>query len=119
MSTLEPPAHEPTPPEPAGEPTPPEATKQGGHSPWLWVAIGLAVVAAGLLVGAIATRSDLNDTQAELDKSTAAQTTAVAGFKKAYDEITRGAGRHSGVARRGRAGGHGRLGCRRPGAKGR
>jgi len=46
------------------------------------------VIAAGLVVWGIVTRSNLNDAQAKLDESAAAQTTAVAGFKKAYDEIT-------------------------------
>jgi FtsZ-interacting cell division protein ZipA len=69
------------------EPTAPDAPRRRGHSPWLWVAIGLAVVAAGLLVWGIVTRSDLNDANAQLDSNAAAQTTAIAAAGKAYDEI--------------------------------
>ena len=51
--------------EPPREPAP-EAPKKH-RSPWIWVSIGLAVVAVGVLVWAISTKSDLNDTQSKLD----------------------------------------------------
>ena len=49
------------------EPQP--ATPKQHKSPWLWVSLGLGIVAIGALVWAFATTSDLNDTQSKLDST--------------------------------------------------
>jgi hypothetical protein len=51
----------PAPGAPAGQPS--------RRSAWMWVSIVLAVVAIGLLVWALSTKSDLNSTQSDLDKA--------------------------------------------------
>lgn len=48
--------------------TQPAAPKKH-RSPWIWVSVGLAVVAVGALVWVFLTRSDLNDTQSKLDST--------------------------------------------------
>jgi uncharacterized membrane-anchored protein YhcB (DUF1043 family) len=53
---------------PAGGNTPDGAAPEKKHrSPWMWVSIGLAVIAAGLLIWALNTNSDLNSTQEDVD----------------------------------------------------
>jgi chromosome segregation ATPase len=48
---------------------PAETIPKKHRSPWIWVSVGLAVVAAGALVWAFVSRSDLNDTQSKLDST--------------------------------------------------
>jgi len=57
------------PPQEAAPDQPAPETEKHGRSPWIWVCAGLAVVAAGALVWAFSTRSDLNDTQGKLDST--------------------------------------------------
>jgi chromosome segregation ATPase len=66
--------------------TPPAPAQR--RSPWMWAAIGLAVVAIGLLVWGLSEKSDADDAQAKADKQQ--QTTAVAGTaaKDAYTDVT-------------------------------
>jgi chromosome segregation ATPase len=49
------------------ETLPPEEETKKHRNPWIWVSAALGVVAVGLLVWALATRSDLNDTQNQVD----------------------------------------------------
>ena len=49
--------------------TPPPTDAHSTRSAWMWVSLGLAVVAAGLLIWALTTKSDLDATQAELDST--------------------------------------------------
>jgi uncharacterized membrane-anchored protein YhcB (DUF1043 family) len=44
-------------------------TGESKRSAWLWVSVVLAVVVVALLIWGLATRSDLNDTQSELDSA--------------------------------------------------
>ena len=39
------------------------------RSAWMWVSIGLAVVVVGLLIWGLTTKSDLDDTQSQLDSA--------------------------------------------------
>jgi DNA repair exonuclease SbcCD ATPase subunit len=48
--------------------TQPEAPKKH-RSPWIWVSVGLGVLAVGALIWVFLTRSDLNDTQTKLDST--------------------------------------------------
>src|SRR4051794_30400794 len=41
----------------------------GKRSPWLWVSLALALVAVGLLVWGLSTKSDLDGTQSDLEKA--------------------------------------------------
>src|SRR3954471_17120230 len=52
-------------------PKPGEAAQPAGskRSPWLWVSLALAVVAIGLLVWGLSTKSDLDGTRTDLDKA--------------------------------------------------
>jgi len=42
-------------------------TSKGARSAWMWVSAGLVVVVAGLLIWGVTTKSDLDDTQSQLD----------------------------------------------------
>jgi uncharacterized membrane-anchored protein YhcB (DUF1043 family) len=44
-------------------------TGESKRSAWLWVSVVLAVVVVALLIWGLATRSDLNDTQSDLDSA--------------------------------------------------
>jgi chromosome segregation ATPase len=46
---------------------PPEGSKKH-RNPWMWASIALALIAAGLLVWALTTQSDLNDAEKEADE---------------------------------------------------
>src|SRR4051812_806080 len=52
-------------------PKPDQAAQPAGskRSPWLWVSLALAVVAVGLLVWGLSTKSDLDGTQTDLDRA--------------------------------------------------
>ena len=43
------------------------APEKKHRNPWVWVSVGLAVVAVGLLIWALKTNSDLNSTQEDVD----------------------------------------------------
>jgi uncharacterized membrane-anchored protein YhcB (DUF1043 family) len=76
-------------------------TGESKRSAWVWVSVVLAVVVVALLIWGLATRSDLNDTQSQLDsanqqvaqlKSDAEQKKGVAGTiveaaKGAYNQL--------------------------------
>jgi hypothetical protein len=70
----------------------PEKKKQ---SPWMWASIALAVVAAGLLVWALTTKSDLDSAnadkaalEAQNEQGKEAGGAVVTAFKSAYDDLT-------------------------------
>jgi uncharacterized membrane-anchored protein YhcB (DUF1043 family) len=79
------------------------------RSAWLWVSLGLAVVVVGLLIWGMTTKSDLDDTQSQLDsanqqvaqlKTDAEQNKGVAGTiveaaKGAYTQLTQQLGASS------------------------
>ena len=74
--------------------SPGDGARRGGHSPWLWVSVGLAAIAVGLLVWAIVTRSDLNtansevkDLQTQVDEGQKAGSTAAAAYQSAYQDL--------------------------------
>ena len=54
----------------------------------MWVSIVLGVVAVGLLIWALSTKSDLDDANAQLDKSKETGSAVVEGGKQAYDDVT-------------------------------
>jgi cytoskeletal protein RodZ len=65
------------------------------RSPWMWVSIVLAVVAIGLLVWAVTTKSDLDNAnadnaalQAQNEQGKETGTAAVTAVKSAYDDVT-------------------------------
>jgi septal ring factor EnvC (AmiA/AmiB activator) len=64
------------------------------RSPWIWISVVLAVVAAGLLVWALTLQSDLDDTQQDVDRlqsqvEQGQETggTVMAAVKAAYDQL--------------------------------
>jgi hypothetical protein len=60
----------------SGGGAPPEEPAPKKHrSPWMWVSLVLAVVAIGLLIWGISTRSDLDDAQKEASQSKEAAST--------------------------------------------
>jgi chromosome segregation ATPase len=85
-------------------PKPGEAAQPAGskRSPWLWVSLALAVVAIGLLVWGLSTKSDLDGTRTDLDqanqqvqqlqadseKSKGVAGTIVQAAKGAFDNLT-------------------------------
>jgi hypothetical protein len=65
------------------------------HSPWMWASIALAVVAAGLLVWALTTKSDLDSAnadkaalEAQNEQGKEAGGAVVTAFKSAYHDLT-------------------------------
>ena len=64
------------------------------RNPWIWVSAGLAVVAAGLLIWAVTTRSDLDsaeqdtqELQSQLDRAQETGTDVVEQGKEAYNDL--------------------------------
>jgi hypothetical protein len=47
----------------------PEAPESRRRNPWIWISVLLAVIAVGLLVWALAVKSDRDSTQDELDSA--------------------------------------------------
>ena len=71
-------------------PSPPPTRR----NPWIWVSLLLAVIAAGLLVWGLNTRSDLDaaqqevdDLQAQIDQGKKAGGAAAASYQAAYDDL--------------------------------
>ena len=61
---------------------------------WVWISAGLAVVAIGLLIWGLSTKSDLDDSQqqakdlqAQIDQGKQATSTAGASYKQAYADL--------------------------------
>jgi uncharacterized membrane-anchored protein YhcB (DUF1043 family) len=87
--------------DPAASPSGASADGKPKRSAWLWVSVALAVVAVGLLIWGLTTKSDLDDTQSQLTsanqqveqlKTDAEQNKGVAGTivevaKGAYNQL--------------------------------
>jgi chromosome segregation ATPase len=78
------------------DPTDADAAPKKGRSPWLWVSAGLAVVAVGLLIWGLSTKSDLDsankkvaDLESQVKQSSATGAAAGVTFKAAYDDVTK------------------------------
>jgi uncharacterized membrane-anchored protein YhcB (DUF1043 family) len=69
------------------DPTPASEPAGAKRSPWMWVSLALAVVALGLLVWGLRTKSDLDSAKADLDKA-----------NQQVEQLQAGAGKAKGVA---------------------
>ena len=76
------------------EPVAPEPAPRKHRNPWIWISAVLAIAAVGLLVWALTVRSDLDDTNAELDQVQAqveenaeSGSDFAAAAKVAYDDL--------------------------------
>ena len=80
-------------PEPHRDTTPGEAVNQR-RNPWIWVSAALGLIAVGLLIWGLNTKSDLDDARKDVDRleaqiSQGKQTgsTAAASYESAYDDL--------------------------------
>jgi hypothetical protein len=76
------------------EPVAPEPAPKKHRNPWIWISAVLGIAAIGLLVWALTVRSDLDDTNAELDQVQAqveqnadSGSDFAAAAKAAYDDL--------------------------------
>ena len=72
---------------------PPEGPTPTKHrSPWMWVSLGLVVVAIGLLIWGISTQSDLDSAQKEASQNKEAASTVASSSKAAYEDLQKEVG---------------------------
>ena len=69
------------------------------RNPWIWVSVALAVVAVGLLVWGLRTKSDLDDANKQVDQlqtqlgvGAVAGSTAAASYRSAYEDLQKQVG---------------------------